>query len=101
MQGVNAVFLMEGSADLLRATQDLRGVVIPKINAMTASLAAAAVNPVVGLGSFVAQALLRKPLAAATRELRITGDWAAPQVTQLPRHKADRALASGPENSVP
>src|SRR5690606_4456365 len=54
MKGVNAAVLMEGEADLLRETQNLHVVVVPEINAWTASLVATAINPVVALGSFPA-----------------------------------------------
>jgi uncharacterized protein (TIGR02099 family) len=81
MKGVNAAVLMEGSADLVREQQDLKVVVVPEINAGTASLIATAINPAVGLGTFLAQFLLRQPLqSAATKEFRITGGWADPQV---------------------
>ena len=84
MKGVNAAVLMEGSADLARETQDLRVVVVPEINAGTASLLATAVNPAVGLGTFLAQLLLRSPLQnATTQEFRITGSWADPQVNKI------------------
>lgn len=85
MKGVNAAVLMEGQADIERETQNLHVVIVPEIDAMTASLVATAINPVVGLGSFLAQAVLRGPLAsAATQELRIEGTWADPQVIKLP-----------------
>jgi uncharacterized protein (TIGR02099 family) len=81
MKGVNAAVLMEGSADIARETQDLKVVVVPEINAGTASLIATAINPAIGLGTFLAQFLLRQPLqSAATQEFRITGGWADPQV---------------------
>ncbi|MDR0227035.1 MAG: TIGR02099 family protein [Burkholderiaceae bacterium] len=97
MKGVNAAVLMEGSADLDRETQNLHVVVVPEINAMTASLVATAINPVVGLGSFLAQVLLRGPLiAAATKEFRIDGSWDDPQVTALPR----RQPAASPDASA-
>ena len=97
MKGVNAAVLMEGRADIVRETQDLHVVVVPEINAMTASLVATAINPVIGLGSFLAQVFLRGPLiAAATQEFRIDGTWADPQVTRLPRRsRADKAQAPG------
>jgi uncharacterized protein (TIGR02099 family) len=86
MKGVNAAVLMEGRADIQHETQDLHVVVVPEINAMSASLVATAINPVVGLGSFLAQMFLRGPLmAAATQEFRIDGSWAEPQVTRLGR----------------
>jgi len=69
MRGVQAAVLMEGRADLVRETQDLRVIVVPEINAGTASLAYAAVNPAVGLGTFVAQWLLRRPLIVDGRNL--------------------------------
>lgn len=84
MRGVQAVVLMEGQADLQRETQDLRVVVVPEINAGTASLAYAVINPALGLGTFLAQLFLRKPLTqASTREFHITGTWADPQVRKV------------------
>ncbi|MDH4289472.1 MAG: YhdP family protein [Aquincola sp.] len=86
MRGVQAAVLMEGSADLNRETQDLRVVVVPEINAGTASLAYAAINPAVGLGTFLAQLLLRRPLiAASTREFRVQGTWADPKIERVER----------------
>jgi uncharacterized protein (TIGR02099 family) len=86
MRGTAAVVLMEGNADLERETQDLRVVVVPEINAGTASLAFAIINPAVGLGTFLAQYFLRKPLAAAgTREFHVTGPWDDPKVDRVER----------------
>lgn len=99
MRGVQAVVLMEGSADLRHETQDLRVVVVPDINAGTASLAYAVINPALGLGTFLAQLFLRKPLAqASTREFRITGSWADPQVARVDHKGGDEgAGAAGDE----
>ncbi|MDA8523489.1 YhdP family protein [Acidovorax sp. NCPPB 4044] len=98
MKGVNAAVLMEGSADLDRETQNLHVVVVPEINAMTASLVATAINPVVGLGSFLAQVFLRGPLIqAATQEFRIDGTWADPRIARVPR----RRIGSGPADAAP
>lgn len=92
MKGVNAAVLMEGSANIELETQDLRVVVVPEINAMTASLVATAINPVIGLGSFLAQVFLRGPLIeAATQEFRIDGTWADPRVVRVPRRTRDGA----------
>jgi uncharacterized protein (TIGR02099 family) len=83
MRGVQAIVLMEGQADLGKETQNLHVYVVPEINAGTASLAYAAINPVVGLGTFVAQMLLRKQMSEAiTREFWVTGTWADPQVSK-------------------
>ncbi|WP_313083230.1 YhdP family protein [Pulveribacter sp.] len=89
MKGVNAAVLMEGRADMEHETQDLHVVVVPEINAMTASLVATAINPVIGLSSFLAQVFLRGPLMqAATQEFHIDGTWAEPRVQRLPRGRA-------------
>lgn len=86
IRGVQAAVLVEGLADLKKETQDLRMVVVPEINAGTASLAYAAINPAIGLGTFLAQWFLRKPLMqAGTREFRVTGGWADPQVEPVAR----------------
>jgi uncharacterized protein (TIGR02099 family) len=86
MKGVNAAVLMEGQADIARETQDLKVLVVPEINAGTASLIATVINPAVGLGSFLAQMLLRRPLIASnTKELHVTGGWSDPQVEEIAR----------------
>ena len=93
MKGVNAAVLMEGSADIEKETQDLHVVVVPEIDAMTASLVATAINPVLGLGTFLAQAFLRGPLmAAATQEFSIRGTWSDPDVTKQPRRRLNEAM---------
>ncbi len=97
MKGVNAAVLMEGRADIGQETQDLHVVVVPEINALTASLVATAINPVIGLGSFLAQVFLRGPLiAAATQEYSIRGTWSDPEVTKLPRRRLGAPPAAAP-----
>ncbi len=84
MKGINAAVLMDGQADLGRETQDIRVVVVPEINAGTASLIAAAINPALGLGSFLAQFVLRKPLMeAATQEFHVDGTWLEPKIQRI------------------
>jgi uncharacterized protein (TIGR02099 family) len=86
MKGVNAAALMDGSADIVRETTDLRVVVVPEITAGTAALVATAINPAIGLGTFLAQWVLSKPLsAAATQEFHIEGSWADPKIAKVPR----------------
>jgi uncharacterized protein YhdP len=87
MRGAAAVVLMEGSADIVNETEDLRVVVVPEINAGTASLAFAVINPAIGLGTFLAQYFLRKPLMAAnTREFHVSGPWDDPKVERVERN---------------
>ncbi len=82
MRGVNAVVLIDGSADLSEETQNLNVVVIPEVNAGGASVIyGLAVNPVIGLGSFLAQLFLKNPLSQAlSQEYVITGSWKDPVV---------------------
>jgi uncharacterized protein (TIGR02099 family) len=112
MRSVQAAALLEGRADINHETQDIRVVVVPEINAGTASLAYATINPMLGLGSFLAQVFLRKPLAEAnTREFHITGSWDDPQVEEIGRDEAKPAAkpakpitsntAPNPKNVVP
>jgi uncharacterized protein (TIGR02099 family) len=86
MKGVNAAVLMEGRADIAKETQDLKVVVVPEINAGTASLVATVINPAIGIGTFLAQYFLRRPLIdATTQEFHIDGTWADPKITKVPR----------------
>jgi uncharacterized protein (TIGR02099 family) len=100
MRGLQAAVLMEGSADLARETADLRVLVVPEIDAGTASLAYATINPLVGLGTYVAQLLFRQPLVAAgTREFHVTGDWADPKVARIERPPPGAASAPQPQEN--
>ncbi len=86
MKGVNAAVLMDGSADLAHETQRLHVVIVPEIDAGTAALVATAINPAIGLATFLAQMVLRKPLiAAATQEFDVDGSWTDPKITKVPR----------------
>lgn len=91
MKGVNAAVLMEGRADIAQETQNLTVVVVPEINAGTAALIATVINPAVGLGSFLAQWILKRPLTeAATQQFHIDGTWADPKITKIDRRAAAR-----------
>jgi uncharacterized protein (TIGR02099 family) len=93
MKGVNAAVMMEGSADVATETQNVRVVVVPEINAGTASLVASVINPAVGLGSFLAQWVLRRPLIeSSTQTFQVDGSWYDPRVTPVPA----AAAASSP-----
>lgn len=84
MRGVSATVLLDGTADLAQETQNLHVAVIPEVNVGAASVAYAVVNPVVGLGSFLAQLFLRDPLMRAfTFQYKITGPWKDPSVVKI------------------
>ena len=103
MRGVNATVLMDGTADIAKESQHLHVVVIPEINVGAASVVyGLAVNPVIGLGSFLAQLFLREPLMRAfTYEYQITGPWQDPIVAKLARkgEVAPKVPASAIESS--
>ena len=88
MKGVTAAVLMDGSTDIAKETQSIQVVVIPELNAGSASLITATINPLVGLYSFLAQLVLRQPLiAASTQELYVDGTWLEPRVTKVDRRQ--------------
>jgi len=91
MHGVAATVLMDGSADIANETTNLHVVVIPQVNLGTAPLVyALAVNPVIGLGSFLAQLFLSAPvMKALTYHMQVSGPWKAPVVTKLDAAKLD------------
>lgn len=98
MRSLNATVLIDGSADIAKETQDLHVAVIPEINAGTASVVyALAVNPVIGLGTFLAQLFLREPLARAfTYEYQVTGSWKDPQVVKIDNKEAKNQVIKQP-----
>jgi uncharacterized protein (TIGR02099 family) len=104
MSGVNAVVAMEGSADLAKETQNLRVVVVPEVNAGTASIITAIINPVVGLSTFLAQLILRRPfIDAITQEFQIDGSWTDPKINKVDRKikvvTPSQTTSSAPEST--
>lgn len=83
MKGVQAQVNISGTADIANETQQLSVKVVPELNAGLASLAYAALaNPAIGIGSFLAQMALRKPLQEMfAYEVEVTGSWVNPTVT--------------------
>jgi uncharacterized protein (TIGR02099 family) len=96
IKGVNAVVQLDGSANIAQETQRLRAVILPVVDAGTASLLAGlALNPMVGLTTFLAQWLLQNPLSqASTQEFMIDGSWTDPRVTRI-----DKRATPGPGNA--
>jgi len=98
MLGLAALVSIKGTADIGRETQNLTVEVVPQLNAGIGALAyAAAVNPAIGLGSLVAQFVLREPLQtlfAYTVDVR--GPWADPQVMRRQRRLLGPAAVTEP-----
>ena len=97
MRGVSATVLMEGSVDIARETQNLHVLVLPEINAGSASLLYALANPAIGLGTFLAQWVLRDPLSKAfSFEYDVTGSWSDPLVK-----RREKTVAEDPAKKTP
>jgi uncharacterized protein (TIGR02099 family) len=81
MSGGAAVVGMQGKVDLARETQDLRVRVVPGLDGTASTVAWVLVSPVVGLGTLLAQKILKNPLGQMfAREYAISGSWADPEV---------------------
>ena len=95
MRGVNGMALLDGTIDIGKETQNLHVAIIPEINAGGASVIyGLAVNPVIGVGTFLAQLFLREPLAKAfTFEYRVGGPWKEPVVTKIERKQGNSSTA--------
>jgi uncharacterized protein (TIGR02099 family) len=96
MHGVAATVLMDGTADIAHESTNLHVVVIPEFNLGTSSLVyGLAVNPVIGLGSFLAQLFLRAPvMKALTYHMQVTGPWKSPHIVKLDNSPAVAAAAA-------
>lgn len=95
--GPVGTILLEGSTDIVDETLDLQAVIVPNLDVSGAALAAGiAVNPLIGLGAFVTQWLLKTPLAKSmTVRYRITGSWDDPKVEDMPVGTAEHAAQPG------
>jgi uncharacterized protein (TIGR02099 family) len=84
MVGSAAKVTMTGQVDLNRETQDLRVRVLPTIGDSISLLGAFAAGPAVGIGTFIANKLLREPLdKLVSFEYNVTGTWVDPTVTKV------------------
>ena len=103
MRGVAATVLIEGSVDLAHETQKLHVLVLPQINAATGSLAYALLaNPIIGLTTFIAQALLRDPLSKVfSFEYNVSGSWTEPAIAKVTRQTATTTLPDQPPTGSP
>lgn len=101
-----ATIKIDGHTDLARETQDLNVLVLPKINAASASLAWAIINPALGIGSFFAQLALGDQLSRTlSTTYHVTGSWDNPVIGQGSGNKSkiDASPEVRPEtqNNVP
>ncbi|KCB39493.1 AsmA-like C-terminal domain protein [Bordetella hinzii 5132] len=85
VNGPVAAIVLAGNTNIISERWDLKAVVVPNLDASGAAVATAAlVNPLVGLGAFVTQWLLKQPLARAmTLEYKVSGSWDDPKVEPI------------------
>ncbi|RQR58466.1 DUF3971 domain-containing protein [Burkholderia sp. Bp9125] len=75
---------LKGSVDLGAETQDLHAHVAPKIGAGTAAIAAAIINPLLGVGVLAANVALSETLQRAfAMDYTINGSWAHPHIERV------------------
>jgi uncharacterized protein YhdP len=75
---------MTGQIDIPKQTQDLRVTIFPTIDATAGSLAAFAINPIVGLGALVGQYLITNQINRNFQsDYLIQGSWTNPEVIPL------------------
>jgi uncharacterized protein (TIGR02099 family) len=100
VNGPVAAIVLSGTTSIIDERWDLKAVVIPNLDASGAAVATAlAINPLLGLGAFVTQWLLKYPLAKAmTVQYSVTGPWSDPKIAVI---DAPLSRESGPEASLP
>lgn len=99
-----ATISIGGDVDLSTEKIDLQAMVVPKLDVSGASVAAGiAINPIVGIGAFVTQWLLSKPLSKAmTVHYDVSGDLNAPQLSEADAADSQAAQPGATQpNKVP
>ncbi len=83
IDGPSAKVQISGTTNLVSESQDLRVKVLPVIGD-TASVLAILINPVIGIGSLVANRLFNNPVGRAlSYEYHVAGTWTDPKVEKL------------------
>ena len=84
IDGSSAKVSMSGQIDLDRETQNLRVRILPTVGNSVSLLGAFAGGPVVGIGTFIVNKILREPLdKLVSFEYNVTGTWSDPSVVKL------------------
>lgn len=86
--GSAATILVGGDIDLVNEILDLRALVLPSINAEGASIALAVLNPAIGIGTLLAQWVLKDQVSQMlSSEYEIRGSFSSPEVQKAPAAK--------------
>ncbi|MCB5363278.1 TIGR02099 family protein [Pusillimonas sp. CC-YST705] len=85
VEGAAGTISLAGSTRWDTEALDLQAMVVPKLDVSGATLAAGlVVNPVVGIGAFLTQWMLKEPLARAmTVHYEVKGTWKDPQMKEV------------------
>ncbi len=82
--GTKASITLSGLADIANSKLNAKARVVPNIDAGAASLPIAIINPIIGLGAYVGQWILSKPLNyILTTEYSITGSFDEPVISKV------------------
>lgn len=88
IEGSSAKVTMAGQVDLNNETQNLRVRILPTVGDSVSLLGAFAAGPAIGIGTYIANKLLREPLdKLVSFEYNVTGSWADPSVTKVGSNK--------------
>ena len=86
MQGPAATVQMSGMVDINAQTQQLRAIISPKLSESVALASSLVGGPIVALGVYAMQKLLKDPFGQAARfDYTITGPWSDPVVSKVGR----------------
>ncbi|MDO5530654.1 YhdP family protein [Sutterella sp.] len=84
--GSSAAVVIDGDVDLVNSLIDLEALVLPSINAEGASLALAIANPAVGIGTLIAQWLLKDQISSLLSTLyEVKGPMDDPVISKVDR----------------
>ncbi len=82
--GTKASITLSGLADIANSKLNAKARVVPNIDAGAASLPIAIINPIIGLGAYVGQWILSKPLNyILTTDYTITGSFEEPVISKV------------------
>ncbi|MDQ2140210.1 YhdP family protein [Alcaligenaceae bacterium B3P038] len=105
INGPVAAIVLAGSSNLVAKRWDVNALVVPNLDVSGAAVAAGlAVNPIIGIGAFLTQWVLQRPLSKAmAMQYRVSGPWDDPQVNPVDTitggpHDAAKAVRDHVEN---
>ena len=91
MAGSAAGVLLQGTAFVRNETQDLRVKVVPSLGETVAIAGGLAGGPIVGVGAYILQKLLRNPIDKIfAYDYTVTGKWDDPVVTKVQRPQQEK-----------